>query len=309
MKAVEILNKKMRDVINKCSGKQVILYGYGKSGIFVEWLCSHVYGKKITLVIDDKKVIPGINLHRKIILDYVDPEQTVILVSFRRERMTENDMSQMTSFGYKEGKNQFFLKEMIIPDTLGLYSFLEHEYEADFLNRVDQSEFDFERPDATACGASRERSLFDMCYIPGVFNGRVLDFGCGKGAAIAIKKMAGIKEVGGVEQSHMLAETARDNMKKLGEDMVVIFNEDATEFTDLLDMYDTFYLYDPFRGETFKKVIKNIEESVRRKSRKVTIVYANPWLHREVEAGGIFHLTKQISTEFFLNIVNVYENK
>ena len=154
MKAVEILNKKMRDVINKCSGKQVILYGYGKSGIFVEWLCSHVYGKKFTLVIDDKKVIPGINLHRKIILDYVDPEQTVIL-----------------------------------------------------------------------------------------------------------------------------------------------------------DMYDTFYLYDPFRGETFKKVIKNIEESVRRKSRKVTIVYANPWLHREVEAGGIFHLTKQISTEFFLNIVNVYENK
>ena len=309
MKAVEILNKKMRDVINKCSGKQVILYGYGKSGIFVEWLCSHVYGKKFTLVIDDKKVIPGINLHRKIILDYVDPEQTVILVSFRRERMTENDMSQMTSFGYKEGKNLFFLKEMIIPDTLGLYSFLEHEYEADFLKRVDQSEFDYESPDATACGASRERSLFDMCYIPGVFNGRVLDFGCGKGAAIAIMKMAGIKEVGGVEQSHMLAETARDNMKKLGEDMVVIFNEDATEFTDLLDMYDTFYLYDPFRGETFKKVIKNIEESVRRKSRKVTIVYANPWLHREVEAGCIFHLTKQISTEFFLNIVNVYENK
>lgn len=309
MKAVEILNKKMRDVINKCSGKQVILYGYGKSGIFVEWLCSRVYGKKFTLVIDDKKVIPGINLHRKIILDYVDPEQTVILVSFRRERMTENDMSQMTSFGYKEGKNLFFLKEMIIPDTLGLYSFLEHEYEADFLKRVDQSEFDYESPDATACGASRERSLFDMCYIPGVFNGRVLDFGCGKGAAIAIMKMAGIKEVGGVEQSHMLAETARDNMKKLGEDMVVIFNEDATEFTDLLDMYDTFYLYDPFRGETFKKVIKNIEESVRRKSRKVTIVYANPWLHREVEAGGIFHLTKQISTEFFLNIVNVYENK
>lgn len=309
MKAVESLNKKMRDVINKCSGKQVILYGYGKSGIFVEWLFSHVYGKKFTLVIDDKKVIPGINLHRKIILDYVDPEQTVILVSFRRERMTENDMSQMTSFGYEEGKNLFFLKEMIIPDTLGLYSFLEHEYEADFLKRVDQSEFDYESPDATACGASRERSLFDMCYIPGVFNGRVLDFGCGKGAAIAIMKMAGIKEVGGVEQSHMLAETARDNMKKLGEDMVVIFNEDATEFTDLLDMYDTFYLYDPFRGETFKKVIKNIEESVRRKSRKVTIVYANPWLHREVEAGGIFHLTKQISTEFFLNIVNVYENK
>lgn len=66
MNAVESLNSKMFDVIKKCIGKQVILYGYGKSGIFIEWLCSHVYGKKFTLVIDDKKVIPGINLHRKI---------------------------------------------------------------------------------------------------------------------------------------------------------------------------------------------------------------------------------------------------
>lgn len=309
MNAVESLNSKIFDVIKKCIGKQVILYGYGKSGIFIEWLCSHVYGKKFTLVIDDKKVIPGISLHRKIILDYIDPKETVILVSFRRERMTENDMSQMTAYGYEEGKNLFYLKDMIIPDTLGLYSFLEHECGTDFLKRVDQSEFDYESPDATACGASRERSLLDMCQMPGIFNGKVLDFGCGKGAAIAIMKMAGIKEVDGVEQSHMLAEIARDNMKKLGEDMVAIFNEDATEFTDLLDMYDTFYLYDPFRGETFKKVIKNIEESVRRKDRNVTIVYANPWLHREVEAGGVFHLTKQISTEFFLNIVNVYENE
>lgn len=268
-----------------------------------------MYVKKFTLVIDDKKAIPGINLHRKIILDYVDPKETVILVSFRRERMTENDMSQMTAYGYEEGKNLFYLKDMIIPDTLGLYSFLEHECGTDFLKRVDQSEFDYESPDATACGASRERSLLDMCQMPGIFNGKVLDFGCGKGAAIAIMKMAGIKEVDGVEQSHMLAEIARDNMKKLGENMVAIFNEDATEFTDLLDMYDTFYLYDPFRGETFKKVIKNIEESVRRKDRNVTIVYANPWLHREVEAGGVFKLVKQISTEFFLNIVNVYENE
>lgn len=309
MNAVESLNSKMFDVIKKCIGKQVILYGYGKSGIFIEWLCSHVYGKKFTLVIDDKKAIPGINLHRKIILDYVDPKETVILVSFRRERMTENDMSQMTAYGYEEGKNLFYLKDMIIPDTLGLYSFLEHECGTDFLKHVDQSEFDYESPDATACGASRERSLLDMCQMPGIFNGKVLDFGCGKGAAIAIMKMAGIKEVDGVEQSHMLAEIARDNMKKLGENMVAIFNEDATEFTDLLDMYDTFYLYDPFRGETFKKVIKNIEESVRRKDRNVTIVYANPWLHREVEAGGVFKLVKQISTEFFLNIVNVYENE
>lgn len=309
MNAVRNLTTKTNDIINKCIGKKVILYGYGESGIFIEWLFENVFGKRFMMIMDDRKVIPKISIHRKIILEYINPEDTAILVSFRKELMTENDMSHLTSFGYEEGKNLFFLKEMIIPETLGLYSFMEYEYGTDFQKRVDQSEFDYESPDATACGASRERSLLDMCRMPGIFHGKVLDFGCGKGAAIAIMKMAGIEQVDGVEQSPMLAGTAQDNMAKLGEDTVNIFNEDATKLTDQLDAYDTFYLYDPFRGETFRKVIKNIEDSIRRKNRNVTIVYANPWMHKDVEAGGIFRLTKQLSTEFFLNIVNVYENK
>lgn len=309
MNAVRNLTTKTNDIINKCIGKKVILYGYGESGIFIEWLFENVFGKRFMMIMDDRKVIPKISIHRKIILEYINPEDTAILVSFRKELMTENDMSHLTSFGYEEGKNLFFLKEMIIPETLGLYSFMEYEYGTDFQKRVDQSEFDYESPDATACGASRERSLLDMCRMPGIFHGKALDFGCGKGAAIAIMKMAGIEQVDGVEQSPMLAGTAQDNMAKLGEDTVNIFNEDATKLTDQLDAYDTFYLYDPFRGETFRKVIKNIEDSIRRKNRNVTIVYANPWMHKDVEAGGVFRLTKQLSTEFFLNIVNVYENK
>lgn len=309
MNAVRNLTKKINDIINKCSGKKVILYGYGESGIFIEWLFENVFGKHFMMIMDDSKVLPKIKIQRKIVLEYIDPESTAILVSFRKELMTENDMSHLTSFGYEEGKNLFFLKEMIIPETLGLYSFMDYEYGTDFQKRVDQSEFDYESPDATACGASRERTLLDMSCMPGLFHGKILDLGCGKGAAIAIMKMAGIKEVDGVEQSHMLAEIAMGNMKKLGEDMVTIFNEDATKLTEQLDTYDTFYLYDPFRGETFRKVIKNIEDSIRRKNRNVTIVYANPWMHKDVEADGMFRLTKQLSTEFFLNIVNVYENK
>ena len=308
MKAVRDFDEKMQSVMEKCKGKYVILYGYGKSGQFMKWFMKRIYGKDFLHVIDDNLVLPETNIQRKIILEYVDPEQTVVLVSFRKERMTEKCVSQMTSFGFEEGKNMFFLKEMIAPTTIGFYSFMEHAYGTDFLKRVDQSEFDYLSEDATACGASRERSLLDLCQLPEVFHGKVLDFGCGKGAAIAIMKMAGIEDVDGIEQSPMLAEIARDNMKKLDE-AATIFNEDATEFTDLLDMYDTFYLYDPFRGETFRKVIGSIEESVRRKNRRVTIVYANPWMHKDVEAGGVFQLKKQAHTEFFLNIVNIYENE
>ncbi|MGN0399994.1 MAG: hypothetical protein ACI4EO_07695, partial [Blautia sp.] len=128
MKVIENLDKKMNEVISKCIGKNVILYGYGKSGQFIEWLLDHVYGKQFMCLMDDNMVLPGISIHRKIILDYIDPEDTVILVSFRKERMTEKCVSQMTSYGYEDGKNMFFLKEMIAPTTLSFYSFMEHEY-------------------------------------------------------------------------------------------------------------------------------------------------------------------------------------
>ena len=51
MNAVESLNSKMLDVIKKCIGKQVILYGYGESGIFIEWLFENVFGKHFMMII------------------------------------------------------------------------------------------------------------------------------------------------------------------------------------------------------------------------------------------------------------------
>lgn len=307
MRALDKLEDKIIEVIKKCEGKQVILYGYGKSGRFMEWFLDHVYHKQFCAVIDDSLVLYGKSIHRRVILEYVDSRETMILASFRKERMTEEMMSALQSFGYVEGENLLFLKEEIAPTELTFYGWLEHEYGIDLAGRIDTKDFDYRSKDATASGASRQMSLYDLCTVPGVIQQPVLDYGCGKGAAMVIMRAAAITDVDGIEKSQSISNTAKANLKVLGETEMKVITGDAAEF-ECIDRYNTFYFYDPFRGETFRKVMDNIENSVRRRNRIVKIVYANPWMHKEVERNGIFRLTKQFESNFFLNIVNVYEN-
>ena len=240
--------------------------------------------------------------------DNVIAGNTILLSSVSAKDIPKVSLSRMNAYGYKDRENIIFLTDEIAPIEFSFYDWMEYDCGADFKTKVDTKDFDYEAGDATASGPSRQRSLFDICRITGMMKEPVLDFGCGKGAALAIMLAAGIKEVDGIEKSEKLSSIARTNMNKIDGEMVNVFHMDATEATDLLDGYNTFYLYDPFRGDTFRKVIDNIEDSVRRTKRHVRIIYANPWLHKEVEKNGIFRLTKQVDSEFFLNIVNKYEN-
>lgn len=308
MKTMEKFDTKISEIIRKCEGKNVILYGYGESGQFLEWYFGRIYGKQFMCVIDDTMCIPGRSIQRTIILEYIDPDETMILSSIEKSAVPVISLARMEACGYTEGENLLFLTDEIAPIQFSFYDWMEHDCGVDLKTKVETKDFDYEAGNATASGPSRQRSLFDICKIPGMVKEPVLDFGCGKGAALAIMLAAGIKEAAGIEKSQKLSDTARSNLNKIGGELVEIFTLDATEATDLLDRYNTFYLYDPFRGDTFRKVIDHIEDSVRRTKRHVRIIYANPWLHKEVEKNGIFRLTKQVNSEFFLNIVNEYEN-
>lgn len=307
MKAVKRFEDKLKAVEKRCRGKQVVLYGYGRSGRFLEWYYSKVCQHTFNVIMDDSLVLPCKSIHRKIVLEYLDSEETVILVTFRRERMQESMEAWLKDFGYVEGENIIFMKEEIVPAEISVYGWLEHEYGADLSKRIDVSEFDYSSKDATASGASRQMSIMDLFMAADNSIEPVLDYGCGKGAAMVLMRACGINEVDGIEYSEQISELARGNMELIGESGMNIFTGDAAKFTDI-DKYHCFYLYDPFRGNTFRKVMDNIEESVERKTRDVTIIYANPWLHREVERNGVFRLTKQFESDFFLNLVNIYQN-
>jgi hypothetical protein len=83
--------------------------------------------------------------------------------------------------------------------------------------------------------------------------------------------------VDGVEISPQLVEIAQSNFKKLNisVDRYKIFLMDATRFQEF-DLYNYFYFYSPFSSELMKDVAENILLSVKRKPRKILIIYTNP---------------------------------
>lgn len=56
MKTMEKFNAKIKEVVKKCEGKNVILYGYGESGQFLEWYFQRIYRKEFVCVIDEYSV-------------------------------------------------------------------------------------------------------------------------------------------------------------------------------------------------------------------------------------------------------------
>jgi len=130
-------------------------------------------------------------------------------------------------------------------------------------------------------------------------NDAIFDFGCGKGGTFPIFIKCGFKKIGGVELDKEIYDTLISNMNLLEIDTVGFYNCDATTLFDIIDDYNYFYMYDPFEGEIFEKVIQNIEESYYRKKREIFIIYTCPTCAKYIEKRKFCHVSKKIMTRFY----------
>lgn len=116
----------------------------------------------------------------------------------------------------------------------------------------------------------------DLNIVPG---DNLLDVGCGKGYALyLLRKRYAFSRTDGIEISPRLVDIARRNMMRLGLD-VRIELADAAMFAGL-DQYRYFYLFNPFPGDVMERFLMNLQESLLREPRSVTLVYSNPTCHR-----------------------------
>ncbi len=127
----------------------------------------------------------------------------------------------------------------------------------------------------------------------------VLDLGCGKGGALITLAEYPFARVDGVEISPKLARIAGTNIKKLQISNSTIYCCDAADFTEL-DSYSYFYMYNPFPREVTLRVLENIQSSLRRRARQVTLVYKNPVFNRLVLNAGFRSVsdTQQIHPDY-----------
>jgi 16S rRNA G527 N7-methylase RsmG len=85
----------------------------------------------------------------------------------------------------------------------------------------------------------------------------IIDIGSGRGFALSIMNLFPFKKIAGVEISKKDFDICMDNLKALDINNVKVKNININDFNDY-NSFNYFYFFQPFKGEFFEGVIKNI---------------------------------------------------
>lgn len=304
MKLFEKFCRKFKEEVMPYRKKTVIIGGYDLSGSYCNWLLKKITGEPAEVIIDDSLCVYGVKIYRELALQLLDPAECTCIVPSDKKYA---DMFARHGFDY------ILLEEKFGCEKFGFYEWLEAEYGVDFVKTIAKETFDYDYRFATNSGASRQMGLVDViCHIEerlflDIRDKKVLDIGCGKGGAMELFSQSEFAKVDGIEYSKSISEIARKNMKLLGNDSNVL-NLSATEY-DRYEDYDILYMYDPFRGEVFREVLKKLEQAAIKRNKPTLLVYANPYHHKDIVEGGVFSLVSIVDTDFFHRDVHIYSSE
>jgi SAM-dependent methyltransferase len=104
-----------------------------------------------------------------------------------------------------------------------------------------------------------------------------LDYGSGKGRALAYAASCNYKKIIGVENSKPLIKKARENIKKMKHRRTsdIVFEECDAQNYKIPSSVNIIYMYKPFQGLTLERVIDNIQLSFNESPRKIFIIFWN----------------------------------
>jgi SAM-dependent methyltransferase len=107
-----------------------------------------------------------------------------------------------------------------------------------------------------------------------------VDLGAGKGRVLALAARLPFRRVVGVEIAPQLAAACRRNLARargLRAGAVEVVTADASGY-ELPDDTTVLHLANPFQGEVLEAVIERLRASLERRPRRLTLLYANPYL-------------------------------
>ena len=121
----------------------------------------------------------------------------------------------------------------------------------------------------------------------------IVDFGCGKGGVLISLSKFPFAKIVGVEIDPELIDIANRNLRRLRINNVTVECCDAAAFKPL-EEFNYFYFFDPFPCVVMRDVLKNIEQSLLARPRKVTLIYLNPSCRALVESSDVFTKIKKL---------------
>ena len=192
------------------------------------------------------------------------------------------------------GRIREYVKKTWVRDFV--YFLINHTPQAKYLAHNIQEVEKFDRDNGTDFGGNLNQEEIGISVVRGHsyspspdsliktldtmndrFGKAILDIGCGKGYAMFIMSRYKFEKIGGVELSTELCEIAKKNLNKVMPDSVEwdVYNADAGKW-DGYDEYDVFYLFNPVPEEVLREIENELEQSMNRKPRKLTIMYLMP---------------------------------
>lgn len=304
----EEFDRSVNEIFRFVNGKKVVLWGYEKSGWFIEHLFKR-NNKQIEYIVDDSASMSfKLHIFRSHILESMNKDSVAVLLTFADDEKVRNFLEKL---GYREGINFMFVRRIFYHRNtdrkLSYYDWLEYKYDIDILGMKTIDEIIRPNDDSNCYAAGIDYPLIDVLdnFVFGT-DDALFDFGCGKANIFPLCVRAGINAVGGVEYDPELYLIACNNCYKLGYGTNGLIKGDASLVTKELDKYNYFFIQNSFSGKTFDKVIQNIQESYGRKRRKITLIYAGTYCHDRVLENSNFILSKTIDTDYYIRYVNIY---
>ncbi len=328
LQVLEEFQNRLDTVMHQCMDKRIVLYGYGYSGKFVGWYAEYYHSIRPDYIItqDMTSNIPyEFELYRESLFDfgYKDVKDAVVWLCVPE---TEEIRRSLEDHGYVKNETYFDFCEAVYGEgyqervngaaAVQPLTYLEYQYGCDFVTRIGTEDFKNAIAGMHPYVATTPKEIFpilDRCrFCPGSEDA-IFDFGCGKGSAMLTFLAYGFQKVGGVEYEDGIYKTLTGNFGKLGmepnSDAIDCIHGDASKLTEELDAYNWFYFFDPFEENIFREVIRNISESVERKSRQVCIINILPRYHQLITKTGKFVLTNQFDIMSRQRVVSVFVTK
>ena len=137
-----------------------------------------------------------------------------------------------------------------------------------------------------------------------------VDFGSGKGRVVYAAARHPVKRVVGVEIAPGLTAIAQRNIernrRRLRCQDIDLVTADAAEW-EVPDDMTVAYFFSPFVGSVFSAVLRNIEASLDRAPRPLTLIYACPVLESEIAGGGRFKLVARDGRPGAISSISIFE--
>lgn len=340
LKVLDTFREKLDEVMCKTIGKRVVLYGYNRTGQFLEWYAEYYHNIKIDYIItmDWSAGVPrNFPLFSDTLFDfgYQDVKDAVVWLALPKDEAIVRKLEQA---GYVEGETWFpFLNIVygdgyIIPEhdeddvflrrksgirDIQFMEWLEYIYDCNYVERISNQYFEGDgKEERISYVISTQKEIFpilEKCHCIPQENDAIFDFGCGKGGAMLAFLDHGFRKVAGVEYEKKIFDIMLSNFAKLGIEVngeqVSCICGDAADVKSELDEYNWFYYFEPFKRTLFIKTIENITDSIKRKPRKVYIININPVYHDEIIKSGFFILTNQFTMATRQKVVDVFVSK